>query len=90
MGELTIDQLLNLPSMPYLERLPKLPDGTPDLRYLPVIGPLVTATPQGGLALNLLPVEQPSAIAWMQAHQTYILLGAGVLLLLALTRGGRR
>lgn len=90
MGELTTEQLLNLPSLPYLERLPKLPSGTPDLRYLPVIGPLVTATPKGNLALNLQPIQQSSAVAWMQENQTYIVLGAGVLLLLALTRGGRR
>ncbi len=89
MGELTTEQLLNLPSIPYLERLPKMPDGSPDLRLLPVIGPLVTAAPQGGLALNLPAIKYDSPMNWMQDHQTFILLGAGVLLLLALTRGRR-
>lgn len=88
MGEVTLEQMLNLPSLPYLERLPKRPDGTPDLRLLPGIGPLVTATDQG-LALNLPPVQYESAMAWLSDHQTYVFLGAGVLLLLALMRRRR-
>lgn len=88
MGELTTEQLLNLPSIPYLDRLPKLPDGTPDLRLLPVIGPLVTSTGKG-LALNLQPVKYESPMTWLEDHQTYVILGAGVLLLLAVMRGRR-
>ena len=88
MGELTTEQLLNLPSIPYLERLPKLPDGTPDLRLLPGIGPLVTSTGKG-LALDLAPVKYESPMAWLEDHQTYVILGAGVLLLLAVMKGRR-
>lgn len=87
-GSVTLDQLLNLPTLSR-NTLPKLPDGSYDWRWLPGVGDQFQLTDKGWVWNVTMPAQAQSAADWLKANQTWVLIGAGTIVLLALMRGRR-
>lgn len=84
---LTDQELLNLPSRSMADRLPELPDGSIEWRYIVSTGGLVP-TQQGWVLPDTASASPDRVMAWIQQNQTVVFAAAGALLLLALL--GRR